>query len=251
MNGITFDDIYNPGHNVAENELYEHIHFPEMLTRYDSNFLKFKRMPTRAEFLEAASFLRKFQQSNGQKHVKYIFPQDQELPAELKAVMEEEGYGIGFTELYKIAPDVFPRVENTPEIEIREVSEVELDAYLAFQYEQDMAYGAAFADEKVGMHKRNFQHPHVMQVLAYDKGEPAGSVDVIIKDETAEIDGLMVHETFQKKGIGTRLQQFVMDRFDDKTVILVADGEDTPRLMYQKQNYSCIGFRYEAQKVYE
>jgi hypothetical protein len=34
-------------------------------------------------------------------------------------------------------------------------------------------------------------------------------------------------------------------------VILVADGEDTPRLMYQKQNYHCLGFRYEVQKVYE
>jgi hypothetical protein len=41
----------------------------------------------------------------------------------------------------------------------------------------------------------------------------------------------------------------VMDRFANNTIILVADGEDTPREMYQKQNYRYLGFRYEAQKV--
>nr|WP_262481838.1 GNAT family N-acetyltransferase [Bacillus sp. CH30_1T] len=101
------------------------------------------------------------------------------------------------------------------------------------------------------MHKRNFQNPRLMQLLAFYMGTPAGSVDVIVEDETAEIDGLVVHESFQKKGIASRLQQFVMRQFADKTVILVADGEDTPRLMYQKQNYRCLGFRYEVQKVYE
>ena len=88
-----------------------------------------------------------------------------------------------------------------------------------------------------------------MQIMAYYQGLPAGAVDVIIAEETAEIDGLSVKEAFQKKGIGSRLQRFVMDTFADKTIILVADGEDTPREMYQKQNYQYLGFQYEIQKV--
>lgn len=66
-------------------------------------------------------------------------------------------------------------------------------------------------------------------MIAFYKGKAAGSVDVIIKESTAEIDGLMVHEDFQKKGIGSRLQKSVMDQFKDKTIVLVADGEDTQR----------------------
>lgn len=42
-----------------------------------------------------------------------------------------------------------------------------------------------------------------------------------------------------------------MESFPEKTVILVADGEDTPREMYKKQNYQYHGFRYETQKVYQ
>ncbi len=88
-------------------------------------------------------------------------------------------------------------------------------------------------------------------MLALYKGNPAGSVDIIIEKDTAEIDGLVVDEDFQKKGIGSRLQKFVMENFHDKTIILVADGEDTPREMYRRQNYQYHGFKYHAQKVFE
>ncbi|MGF3103554.1 GNAT family N-acetyltransferase [Rossellomorea sp. DUT-2] len=251
MKEITFDHIYYPGHEIGENDLYKHIHFPEMLTRYDSNFLEFKKHPTLAEFKEAAHFLREFHQSKGQKHVKFYFPRDTKPTEEFMDYFKREGYESGFNELYSIEPGQFPSIEDHPDIEVKVVTDRELDAYLAFQYREDLEYGEAFANQKVDMHKRNFQNPRFLQLLAFYKGTPAGSVDVIIEDGTAEIDGLMVQESFQKKGIGSRLQQFVMRRFPEKTVILVADGEDTPRLMYQKQNYRCLGFRYEVQKVYE
>ena len=66
-------------------------------------------------------------------------------------------------------------------------------------------------------------------VLALYKGTPAGTVDVIISKDTAEIDNLGVDEAFQKKGIGSRIQKFVMDTFQDKTILLVADGMDTSK----------------------
>ena len=87
--------------------------------------------------------------------------------------------------------------------------------------------------------------------MAFYKGSPAGYVDVIISNETVEIDNLTVDESFQKKGIGSRLQKFVMESFPEKIVILVADGEDTPREMYKKQNYQYHGFKYETQKIYQ
>ncbi|WP_201713408.1 GNAT family N-acetyltransferase [Rossellomorea arthrocnemi] len=251
MKSFTFEHIYNPGHVIGENALYQHIHFPEMLTRYDSNFLAFKKQPTLEEFKKASRFLREFHRANGQKHVKFLFPENHKPSDELMDYFKQEGYEKGFNELYLITPGQFPSLEDNADIDIREVMEEDLYAYLAFQYEQDMEYGPGFADQKVDMHKRNFKNPRIMQLLAFYKGTPAGSLDVIIEEDSAEIDGLMVHESFQKKGIASRLQGFVMERFLDKIIILVADGEDTPRLMYQKQNYHCSGFRYEVQKVYE
>ncbi|MEH7307838.1 GNAT family N-acetyltransferase [Neobacillus drentensis] len=82
--------------------------------------------------------------------------------------------------------------------------------------------------------KRIFEDPNIHQLLAFYKGIPAGSVEVIISKETADIDGLVVDENFQKKGKGSMLQKFVMEKYDNKTIILVADGEDTPREMYRE-----------------
>ena len=44
------------------------------------------------------------------------------------------------------------------------------------------------------------------------------------------------------------MQRKIMDLFPNKTIILLADGEDTPREMYQRQNYQQQGFQYEALK---
>ena len=248
---ITFDLLYNEGHVIAENNLYQHIHFPEMLTRYDSNYLEFKKQPSLTDFKEAAHFLREFHKEKGQKHVKFYFPQDVKPSQELMDFFAQEGYEVGFNELYSISPDQFPPLNDNPDIEIKVVSDQDFDAYLEFQYQLDLEFGEEFAQQKIDLHKRHFQDENFLQLLGYYRGTPAGSVDVIIKSDTAEIDGLMVHETFQKKGIGSRLQECVMKQFPDKTVILVADGEDTPRLMYRRQNYRYGGFKYEVQKVYE
>lgn len=60
MNNITFDTIHIPGYIVFENNQYIHVHYPEMLTRYDSNFIEFKEIPTLSEFKDATSYLREY-----------------------------------------------------------------------------------------------------------------------------------------------------------------------------------------------
>lgn len=251
MKQPTFEDIHNPAKLYAENELYKHYHYPEMLVRYDSNFIDFKKMPTVEEFNEAASYLREFHVARGQKHVKFTFPANEKPSLELTTYLSDEYYCIGFLELYAIQPDQFPNVKDNPKIDIQVVTEEIFDVFLKLQYEQDLAFGSSFADQKVGLHKRNFADCNVMQILGFYEGIPAGAVQVNLSAQYAEIDDLVVDDSFQGKGIGSRLQKLVMDMFKEKTVILVADGDDTPREMYQKQNYQYIGFKNNAQKVYE
>ena len=52
MKKITFQNIFTRGHVIVENACYRQIHYPEMLMRYDSNFIEFKRMPTVETFKE-------------------------------------------------------------------------------------------------------------------------------------------------------------------------------------------------------
>jgi GNAT superfamily N-acetyltransferase len=251
MKQLTFENIYTLGNVIVENNQYRHFHYPEMLIRYDSNFIEFKNLPSVNEFEKAANYLREFHLKYGQKHVKFYFLANERLTEELFEYMDKLGYEIGFTELYSILPDQFPLVKNNPDIEIEVVTDKNFETFLKIQYQQDLEFGSEFANQKINLHKRHFEEPNIQQLLAFYKGIPTGSVEVIITDNTAEIDSLFVDESFQKKGIGSRLQKFVMDTYPTKVVILVADGEDKPREMYRRQNYQYLGFKYGAHKVYE
>ena len=251
MKNITFNNIYNPGKVVAENNQYKHIHYPEMLTSYSSNFIEFKHIPSLSEFIEAEHYLREYHLKKGQKHVKFTFPDNDKPSSELISFFNDNAYEIGFMELYAIKPNQFPTITNNPDIEIVVVTDENIETYCKLQYQHNLEYGSEFANQKHELIKRQLKNQNILQILAFYKGNPAGYVVVIISKETVEIDNLTVDEEFQNKGIGRKLQQYVMEAFPEKIVILIADGEDTPREMYKKQNYQFQGFQYEAQKVYK
>jgi GNAT superfamily N-acetyltransferase len=247
---ITFDNIETIGHVMKENDLYKHFHYPELLTRYDSNFIAFKRLPSMEEFKKAEEYLRAFHVRNGQNHVKFIFPPDNSLSVELVTYFNRESYTTGLNELYSINPSDFPVVSENPSIRVEKVDAENYTNYVTLQYDQDIQFGENFAKEKIKLHQRNFNSNDVVQLIVYYHEKPAGAVDVILSEGIAEIDNLFVIDSLQRKGIGSHLQRFVMDAYHDRMVILIADGEDTPREMYQRQNYKLLGFQCEALKVY-
>ncbi|WP_409304762.1 GNAT family N-acetyltransferase [Peribacillus sp. SCS-155] len=252
MKNITFRNIRRLGQKVFENDFYIHVHNPEMLLQYDSNFIRFKRMPAMDEFKQAEEYLRFYHKKFGQNHLRFYFPEGEKLTTKLSNYMNHEAnYTIGFLELFAIQPTDFVAVADHPDIVVEKVAHDTLESFLQFQYEQDAVYGHNYAEQKQGQHLRNFKDENILQIIALYKGGLAGSADVIIAEDTAEIDGLVVKEDFQRKGIGSRIQKFVMDEFLDKTVVLVADGEDTPKEMYRKQNYQYLGFQYESLKLDE
>ena len=69
MKQITFEDIYTLGKIVDENALYRHYHYPEMLTRYDSNFIEFKTLPSLTEFKEVENYLRRLSSEEEAKNM--------------------------------------------------------------------------------------------------------------------------------------------------------------------------------------
>lgn len=250
MDAITFKNIFYRGRVVFEDELIKHYHTEELLVYYSGNFLQFKRMPRIDEWLRAFEYLREFHVKNGQNHVKFLFPENEDLPEELLHTMQSSGFDIGFLELYAIDPSEYPVAPVNSIINVQKVTEENWHDFAQLNFDIDSKFGEAFAFGKRDMHKRNFMDERFLQLIAYYDNKPAGIVDIIIGKNTAEIDGLVVLDSYQKKGIGRQLQQFVMNEFRDKTVILVADGEDTPREMYMKQNYRYLGKKYEAIKVF-
>ena len=70
----------------------------------------------------------------------------------------------------------------------------------------------------------------VKRLVAYVDNEPVGTVDVIITDETIEIDSFGVIEQFQRQGIGSTIQAYIGNLANERPVILVVDGEDKQKI---------------------
>ncbi|WP_025784169.1 GNAT family N-acetyltransferase [Sporosarcina sp. D27] len=249
MNSITFKDIYNAGVAATITDTYSHFHLPDMPLYYDSNFMEFKKMPTVSEFKKAEHELKIYHTARGQYHLKFTFPQDEPISKELTAYLNRQDYEIGFLELYALYPKDFPETSPSSAIKVLPVTGSNLEEFLHLQRTIDEQFGKDFAAQKQLQHKKNFSNPDFLQLVAYFEEEIAGSVDLIIQSRTVEIDGLHVLEKMRHKGVGSQLQRWLMEQFPDKLIILVADGEDTPREMYQKQNYKYIGYQYETVKA--
>ncbi|MHC5267808.1 GNAT family N-acetyltransferase [Enterococcus sp. LJL98] len=251
MKEITFKNISTIGNVLDNNQQYIHIHYPEMPVRYDSNLIAFQKMPSLDDFKETESYLRNFHLQYDQNHLKFRFPENQKLTEELKKYCLKSGYSLDFLELYVIKPENFPKIESSAVIAVQLVKKEHLIDLIQLKYQNDLEYGEDFAKQKTDLVKRQFSDSNTQQVIAYYEGFPVGYVDLILADKTVELDELTVLETYQRRGIGSQLQKFVMESFPEKSIILVADGEDTPREMYQKQNYQYLGFQYEATKENE
>ncbi|WP_174612825.1 GNAT family N-acetyltransferase [Virgibacillus ihumii] len=249
MKQFTFKDTNTIGHLVNENKLYEQFHYPEMPIRYDSSFIEFKRMPMLDQFKEAEKYLINFHKQHNQNHLRFYFADNTKPVGELLEYISNQNYDVGFMELYLINPKDFPQAAENPDIKIEQVTHITLDDYLKLQYETDMQFGEVFAKQKVGLNNRQFEAGQYVQVIAYYHGTPAGTMDIFVGDEAVEIENLEVRGEFQRQGIGSQLQRYAMENYSNSEIILIADGEDTPREMYQKQNYRYQGYKYELLKI--
>ncbi|MDW0109820.1 GNAT family N-acetyltransferase [Sporosarcina aquimarina] len=249
LNQFTFEHIHNAGLVASATDTYIHYHLPDMPLYYDSNYIAFKKMPTVSEFQKAEQTLKIYHSVRDQHHLKFTFPENEPIPKEVKAYLNRNDYDTGFLELYVLDPKDFPEVLPSADVQVSLVTADNLKELLHLHRIIDEQFGKEFAAQKQKMHIKNFSDPNVVQLVAHCDKELAGTVDLIVNEQTVEIDGLYVLVEMRHRGIGTQLQRWLINQYPDKLVILVADGEDTPKEMYQRQNYNYISYQYETVKT--
>ncbi|WP_413374857.1 GNAT family N-acetyltransferase [Alkalihalobacillus sp. 1P02AB] len=246
---ITFKHTFELGEIIFENELFSHYHFAKVKIIYDANFIEFKMMPSLEQFIVTETYLKEFHQKNKQEHVKFCFPENAVLSKEINEYWQQTDYSLAKRELYQIRAADFAGRTSTNSITVEQVNEHNLEDFLTLHYRFNSEYGDEFATGKNQVLKEQWEQEPFTFYLGYFEGKPAGFINAIQTKNVIEIENLHVVDDYQKRGIGHQLQMAVMKQFPDETVILIADGDDTPREMYQKQGYQYVGFMYEVLKT--
>lgn len=247
---VTFNDTKRDAEWYADYERYTHYHTPSQLIKYYANYYEYNELPTLEQFKQDIKDQQRFHLERGQQHLLFIFPENVELTEELLNYGETEGLTLEKMELYRADTSQL-EANNHPSVDIVEVLErgKAFNDFLVVCRESEIEYGEDFVELKRQTHTRDLLDPSVVQLVAYIHGEPAGKLEAILNERTVELDDFYVRAVFRGQGIGSMLQQFVWNRAGERPVILVADGNDTAREMYQKQGYKKISERYEFLKA--
>lgn len=247
---ITFDNITSKTTLIEENEFYKLYHNHDARFMYDYNFMRLKYQPTLEEFRLIEKILLEFHEDMEMDHVKFYWPEDYGFTEPIIDYLSSNGYGIEILELYAIEPKDFSPTKRNTTVTVELVTEETLEAFKQLNRTQDIQISETFAHQKQELYDQDFDDPKVQQVIAYLGQQAVGGVDLLLGEETVEIDNFFVLEDYQRQGIGTEIQHFVMDMAGSRTVILVADAEDTPKDMYVKQNYTYLSYQVGALKEF-
>lgn len=251
MEQVSLSDIANTGRMVEETEAYTIYLTPQSPLSYYKNGWFYHQLPSYAQWCEDIDKQWRAHKSINANHLMFRFPENESLSPEWFEAFRQKGFRLGQLELYAITSKEF--IQNYSErslenVKLLDVQDEHLADYLKIFETFAMPFGKAFAREAVEEVKSCHHRDEVRRVIAYDHTTPVGILDLIEADTTVEIDGFGVLPESQGLGIGTAMQLHIAQCYDDKTIILVADAEDTAKDMYLKQGYRFVSDCYHVVK---
>lgn len=246
----SFKDLFPYSQRIDSNDFFEQYYNSDVPFRYDSNFFQLLYSPSVEEFKLIENMHSTFSEEYGLNHVKFYWPQNTGILPDTLAYLNEKEYGLEKLELYSINPEDFLGKESS-NWSIQKVQKDTLPLFKAINYKQDLEISESFAEDKQPFYDDLHSDEHVELRLVFKDSEAVGSCLTIESDHTIELDEVFILPDYRHQGAASALQHVIMKEARDKnkTVILAADAEDSPRTMYQKQGYSYQGFRIGAVKT--
>lgn len=247
MTAITMDNIYKYGQLNFEDD-YKLIYLtPSEPIIYASNYWAYKKMPSLEQWLIDIEIQSKMHRTQGSNHLSFTFPENETLNKQFITEIKNKSFELSYLELYAISPEELI-VDSVIDIDVQFVTENNLEDYLGVYQVFAEPFGEDYVQHSSELIRKHFAKDVKERVIAYKDEVPVGILDLIIMNETIEIDGFGVLPDYQRIGIGTAMQNFVAKVANKRTIILVADGDDSAKDMYLKQGYVYISYSYNVLK---
>lgn len=244
---VSMKDIFQEGIIYSEDDRKTICLTPDEPLVYDTNKWIYKAMPTLETWQLDQSTQLSMHHNQGSSHLAFTFPENISLSAEWLHEIETQGFELGLMELYAIESSEVNSF-NLHNLEVDFVTKKTLEDYISVHRLFAKPYGQDYVEQSEQVIRNQFESEDKHRVIAYKGKTPVGIMDLIIGQHTAEIDAFGVVHKYQKQGVGTAMQAFVASSAKDKTIILLADGEDSVKDMYVKQGYTFISYCYQILK---
>ena len=249
MTTITMRDIFNDGTIVDQDGRRTIYLTPSTPHTFYKNTWVYHEMPDLDTWTRDRDEQQRVHQRQGSSHLSFSFPENCELDATWKEVLQKEGFQLGILELYAVEPDTFLELNpSQKKVQLMQVDKTTLEDYIEVYREFLVPFGREFTEESIRELRENYKKEPPSRFVAYVEQQPLGIVDLILTPSTVELDGFGVIESHQRQGIGRAIQREIARLAEGRTMILVADGEDTAKDMYVKQGYVFLSYMYQALK---
>lgn len=250
-NQPTFRAIESFSERIEENDFFMQYTNHDLPDHYNSNFVLLKYNPSLPEFKMIESLHSDYQQAVAQNHLHFYWPENTGFYMDVMSYLSEENYELGKQKLLQIHPENFTYETRRSTVQFQIVTEELLPEFLKLNYAEDLEEGIAYAKHKESFYLYQFQQPHVKFLLASLDDHPVGSMIVISSTNHLEIDNVLTNKAYRKQGVATSMITHVVNeaRQKHKTIILVADAEDTAKEMYKKMGFQTIATQIQAQKA--
>lgn len=228
------------------NELFTQYINPTLKNFHDANVMELKFSPTIEEFKLLEEMQEGFKIENNQQHLKFLWPEDVGLFPELLSYLDEQNYKIGMQNLYSIQPKSFKTKSVHDKLVIKSFTGELVEDFLTLNAEEDLKHGVDFQEFRKSLYVYQTTFDHVCFIVGYIDEQPVGSLVLIESTNYFQIDNVLTTENYRGQGIATSLLHHVMKITTNKNkpVLIVADAEDSPRMLYEN-----LGFQFEHSQI--
>lgn len=242
----SFINIHTKSKIVLETDKYFIRRRIKSKLSYSDNYLEIKEIPTtELEIDYYISACRNYFRDNGVNFVHLALPENKQLSKKIVKYLTKQNYNEIIFSLYVLNVQDYELVVEK-NIHIGELEKQDYDQYMKLTYKIDLELAnLEWAEHNKNSHYENIRNDDIVQLVVKDNGNIVASVNLIMDDDYLEIDSLYVVEKYRRRGIATQLIDYIINNYNKKQIILVADSEDTPKYLYEG-----IGFKEVGEKRY-
>lgn len=250
MNNIpTFSNIERFSFLIEDNDYFQEYNNLDLPHYQEANFINLKYSPTLREFAIIEEIHKDQQKDLNLNYLNIYWPANQGIFPDVLDYLDEQYYQIGMTSLYYL-PSSKTDTTNNPQIDIKEVDKNNLKHFIELNHLENIRINHPYNKELKINYTYFYEQENIALYLAYLNKRPVGTLILSETRNFIEIKELLTHHADRKQGVASSLINFSANKaiFDQKILFVVADTEDTPRLMYENMGFKFLETQINARK---